>query len=158
MNRSMTIGMSILLIRNLMATTLAIRYSLIAMAGVAIDDVWYATMMLFFINSCLKYHLLMANMILMLIFLGNWLLLCSTRSCRPRELVYQSLRCSIPKRLYSGSKCRLSSPIELSFVSTERSGFNPHGSPSSGIQSEVDRRETSCFTVIFSYGLEKPKT
>jgi hypothetical protein len=31
-------------------------------------------MMLFFINSSLKYHLLMANMILKLIFLGNWLL------------------------------------------------------------------------------------
>jgi inner membrane protein involved in colicin E2 resistance len=31
-------------------------------------------MTMFFINSSLKYHLLMANMILMLIFLGNWLL------------------------------------------------------------------------------------
>jgi hypothetical protein len=28
------------------------------------------------------------------------------------------------------SQCRLSSPIELSFVSTERSRFNPHESPS----------------------------
>jgi hypothetical protein len=27
-----------------------------------------------------------------------------------------------------GRECRLSSPIKLSFVSTERSGFNPHGS------------------------------
>jgi hypothetical protein len=34
----------------------------------------YATMMILFINSSLKYHLLMANMIMMLIFLGNWLL------------------------------------------------------------------------------------
>jgi hypothetical protein len=74
MNRSTTIGMSILLIQNLMTTTLAVRYSIIAMAGMAIDDVRYATMMMLFINSNLKYHLLMANMILMLIFLGNWLL------------------------------------------------------------------------------------
>jgi hypothetical protein len=74
MNRSTTIGMSILLIRNLMTTTLAIRYNIIAMAGVAIDDVRYATMTMFFINSSLKYHILMANMILMLIFIGNWLL------------------------------------------------------------------------------------
>jgi hypothetical protein len=29
-----------------------------------IDDVRYATMMMLFINSSLKYHLLMANMIL----------------------------------------------------------------------------------------------
>jgi hypothetical protein len=53
---------------------LTIWYNIIAMAGVAIDDVRYATMMMFFINSSLKYHLLMANMILMLIFLRNWLL------------------------------------------------------------------------------------
>jgi hypothetical protein len=66
--------MSILLIQNLMTTTLAIQYSIIAMAGVAIDDVRYATMMMFFINSSLKYHLLMGNTILMLIFLRNWLL------------------------------------------------------------------------------------
>jgi hypothetical protein len=46
----------------------------IRMAGMAIDDERYATMMMLFINSSLKYHLLMANMILMLIFLGNWLL------------------------------------------------------------------------------------
>jgi hypothetical protein len=57
-----------------MTTTLAIRYSIITMAGVAIDDVRYATMMMLFINLSLKYHFLMANMILMLIFLGNWLL------------------------------------------------------------------------------------
>jgi hypothetical protein len=44
------------------------------MAGMAIDDVRYATMTMLFINSSLKYHLLMASMILMLIFLGNWLL------------------------------------------------------------------------------------
>jgi hypothetical protein len=48
--------------------------SIIAMAGVAIDDVIYATMMMLFIKSSLKCHFLMANMILMLIFLGNWLL------------------------------------------------------------------------------------
>jgi hypothetical protein len=47
---------------------------IIAMAGVAIDDMRYAIMMMLFINSSLRYHLLMANMILMLIFLGNWLL------------------------------------------------------------------------------------
>jgi hypothetical protein len=70
----MTIGMSILLIRNLMTMTFAIRYNIIAMAGMTIDDVRYATMTLLFINSGLKYHLLMANMILMLIFVGNWLL------------------------------------------------------------------------------------
>jgi hypothetical protein len=46
----MIIGMSILLIQNLMTTTLAIQYSIIAMAGVAIDDVRYTTMMMFFIN------------------------------------------------------------------------------------------------------------
>jgi hypothetical protein len=63
--------MSILLIQNLMTTALAVRYSIIAMAGMAIDDVRYATMMMLFINSNLKYHLLMANMILMLIFLGG---------------------------------------------------------------------------------------
>jgi hypothetical protein len=74
MNMSMTIGMSILLIQNLMTTTLAVRYSIIAMAGMAIDDVTYAAMTMLFINSSLKYHLLMANMILMLIFLENWLL------------------------------------------------------------------------------------
>jgi hypothetical protein len=74
MNRSTTIGMSILLIRNLMTTTLVIRYSIITMARMTIDDVRYATMMMLFRNSSLKYHLLMANMIMMLIFLGNWLL------------------------------------------------------------------------------------
>jgi hypothetical protein len=57
-----------------MTRTLAVRYSIFAMAGMAIDDERYATMMILFINSSLKYHLLMANMILMLIFLGNWLL------------------------------------------------------------------------------------
>jgi hypothetical protein len=74
MNRLTTIGMSILLIWNLMTTTLAVQYSIIAMVGMAIDDVRYATIMMLFINSSLKYHLLIANMILMLIFLGNWLL------------------------------------------------------------------------------------
>jgi hypothetical protein len=39
---------------------------------VAIDDVRYAIMMMLFINPSLRSHLLMANMILMLIFLGNW--------------------------------------------------------------------------------------
>jgi hypothetical protein len=57
-----------------MTTTLAVWYSIITMAGMAIDDVRYATMRILFINSSLKYHLLMANMILMLIILGNWLL------------------------------------------------------------------------------------
>jgi hypothetical protein len=51
---------------------LAVRPNIIAMVGVAIDDVRYAIMMMLFINSSLRYHLLMANMILMLIFLGNW--------------------------------------------------------------------------------------
>jgi hypothetical protein len=74
MNRSKTIGISILLIQNLMTTTLTVWYSIITMTGVAIDDVRYATMTMLFINSSLKYHLLMANMILMLIFLGNLLL------------------------------------------------------------------------------------
>jgi hypothetical protein len=54
MNRSMTIGMSILLIQNLMTTMLAVQYSIITMAGVAINDVRYATMMMFFLNSSLK--------------------------------------------------------------------------------------------------------
>jgi hypothetical protein len=71
MNRSTTIGMSILLIQNLMTTMLTVRYSIIAMAGMAIDDVRYSTMMMLFINSSLKYHILMANMILMPIILGN---------------------------------------------------------------------------------------
>jgi hypothetical protein len=57
-----------------MTTMLTIRYSIIAMAGMAIDDVRYATVTMLFINSSLKYQLLMANMILMLIFLGNWML------------------------------------------------------------------------------------
>jgi hypothetical protein len=74
MNRSTTIGMSILLIQNLMTKTLVIWYSIFALAGMAINDERYATMTMVFINSSLKYHLLMANMILMLIFLGNWLL------------------------------------------------------------------------------------
>jgi hypothetical protein len=51
---------------------LAVRPNIIAMVGVAIDDVRYAIMMMLFINSSLRYHLLMANMILMLIFLRNW--------------------------------------------------------------------------------------
>jgi hypothetical protein len=66
--------MTILLIQNLMTMMLDVRYSIIAMAGVAIDDVRYAILTMLFINSSLRYHLLMANMILMLIFLGNWLL------------------------------------------------------------------------------------
>jgi hypothetical protein len=66
--------MSILLIQNLMTRTLAVHYSIFAMAGMAIDDERYTTMVMLFINSSLKYHLLMANMIMMLIFLGNWLL------------------------------------------------------------------------------------
>jgi hypothetical protein len=49
-----TIRMSILLIQNLMTTMLAVRYSMIAMAGMAIDDVRYTTMPMLFINSCLK--------------------------------------------------------------------------------------------------------
>jgi hypothetical protein len=65
--------MSILLIQNLMTTMLTVWYSIIVMAGIAIDDVRYGTMTMLFINSNLKYHLLMANMIMMLIFLGNWL-------------------------------------------------------------------------------------
>jgi hypothetical protein len=40
-----------------MTTTLAVRYTTIAMAGMAINDVTYATMPMLFINSCLKYHL-----------------------------------------------------------------------------------------------------
>jgi hypothetical protein len=72
MNRLKTIGMSILLIQNLTTTMLAIRPSIIAMAGVAIDDMRYTIMMMLFINSSLRYHLLMANMILMLIFIENW--------------------------------------------------------------------------------------
>jgi hypothetical protein len=54
--------------------TLAVQYDIIVVVGMAIDDTRYATMMMLFINSSLKYHLLMADMILMLIFLGNWLL------------------------------------------------------------------------------------
>jgi hypothetical protein len=73
MNKSKTIGMSILLIQNLMTTTLTIWYSIIAMAGVAIDDVRYAQMTMLFKKSSLKYHLLMTNMIMLLIFLGIWL-------------------------------------------------------------------------------------
>jgi hypothetical protein len=57
-----------------MTMTLVVQCSIITMAGMAIDDVRYATMTMLFINSSLKYHLLMVNMILMLIFLGNWLL------------------------------------------------------------------------------------
>jgi hypothetical protein len=53
-----------------MTRTLAVRYSIFAMAGMAIDDERYATMTILFINSSLKYHLLVANMFLMLIFLG----------------------------------------------------------------------------------------
>jgi hypothetical protein len=55
-----------------MMTMLAIQKSITAMAGVAINDVRYATMTMLFINSSLRYHLLMSNMILMLIFHGNW--------------------------------------------------------------------------------------
>jgi hypothetical protein len=40
----------------------------------SIDDVRYTTMMMLIIKSSLKYHFLTANMIQMLIFLGNWLL------------------------------------------------------------------------------------
>jgi hypothetical protein len=61
MNRSTTIGMSILLIQNLMTRMLAVRYSIFAMAGMGINDERYATMMMLFINSSLKYHLLMAK-------------------------------------------------------------------------------------------------
>jgi hypothetical protein len=64
--------MSILLIWNLITLTLTVRPSIIAIAGVAIDDVRYATMTMLFINSSLRYYLLMANMIMMHIFLGNW--------------------------------------------------------------------------------------
>jgi hypothetical protein len=71
MSRLKTIGMSILLIQNLTTTMLTVWPSIIAMAGVAIDDVRYTIMMMLFINSRLRYHILMANMILMLIFLGN---------------------------------------------------------------------------------------
>jgi hypothetical protein len=39
MDRLKTIGMSILLIQNLMTMTLVVRYSIIAMAGVATGDV-----------------------------------------------------------------------------------------------------------------------
>jgi hypothetical protein len=72
MNRLKAIGMSILLIQNLTTTMLTVRSSIIAMARVAIDDMRYAIMMMLFINSSLRYQLLMTNMILMLIFLGNW--------------------------------------------------------------------------------------
>jgi hypothetical protein len=41
MNRLMTIGMSILLIQNLMTMTLNVRYSIVAMVGMTIDDVRY---------------------------------------------------------------------------------------------------------------------
>jgi hypothetical protein len=54
MNRSTTIGMSILLIQNLMTTTLTIWYNIIAMAGMAIDDVRYTMMMMLFTKSSLK--------------------------------------------------------------------------------------------------------
>jgi hypothetical protein len=72
MNRLKTIRMSILLIWNLITLTLTVRPSIIAIARVAIDDVRYATMTMLFINSSLRYYLLMANMIMMHIFLGNW--------------------------------------------------------------------------------------
>jgi hypothetical protein len=72
MNRLKTIGMSILLIQNLTTMMLTVRPNIIAMVGVAINDVRYTIMMMLFINSSLRYHLLMANMILMLIFLENW--------------------------------------------------------------------------------------
>jgi hypothetical protein len=48
MNRSMTIGMSILLIQNLMTRMLAVRYSIFTMAGMAIDDERYARMTMLF--------------------------------------------------------------------------------------------------------------
>jgi hypothetical protein len=54
MNRLKTIGMSILLIWNLMTMMLIVRYSIITMAGVATNDVRYAIMMILFINSNLK--------------------------------------------------------------------------------------------------------
>jgi hypothetical protein len=50
---------------------LTVQPSIIAMAGVAIDDVRYTITMMLLINSNLRYHLLLANMIQMLIFLGN---------------------------------------------------------------------------------------
>jgi hypothetical protein len=70
-DRMKIIGMSISLIRNMTTTMLTVRPSIIAMVGVAIDDMRYVTMTMIFINSSLRYHLFMANMILMLIFLGN---------------------------------------------------------------------------------------
>jgi hypothetical protein len=51
MNRLTTTGMSILLIQNLMTRTLVIWYSIFALAGMAINDERYATMMMLFINS-----------------------------------------------------------------------------------------------------------
>jgi hypothetical protein len=54
MNRSMTIGMSIPLIRNLMTRMLVVQYNIFTMAGMAIDDERYATMTMLFINSSLK--------------------------------------------------------------------------------------------------------
>jgi hypothetical protein len=72
MNTLKTIRMRILLNQNLITTMLIVQSSRIAMARVAIDNVRYITMTMLFINSSLRYHLLMTNMILMLIFLGNW--------------------------------------------------------------------------------------
>jgi hypothetical protein len=72
MNTMKTIRMRILLNQNLITTMLVVQSSIITMARVAIDNVRYITMTMLFINSSLRYHLLMTNMILMLIFLGNW--------------------------------------------------------------------------------------
>jgi hypothetical protein len=43
-----------------MTRTLIVRYSIFAMAGMAIDDASFTKMTMLFINSSLKYHLLMA--------------------------------------------------------------------------------------------------
>jgi hypothetical protein len=72
MNRLKTIGMIILLIQDMNTMMLTVRPSIITMAGLAVDDARYAILMMLFINSSLRYHLLMLNMILMHIFLGNW--------------------------------------------------------------------------------------
>jgi hypothetical protein len=50
---------------------------------------------------------------------------CSTRSRQPWELVYWSLRHNVPRLLQSDHEHWFSSPIELSFVSTKRSGIQP---------------------------------
>jgi hypothetical protein len=63
-----------MLIRNLMTTMLAVRYIIITMAGMAIDDVKVRNNDDAFHKLKFKIPHLMENMILMLIFLGNWLL------------------------------------------------------------------------------------